>query len=703
MAIYKIIFTDVGLAKLSNAQVTQAKLNITQMAIGDANGTPYTPTGQETALKNEVYRTTAIVKTSEDDANWIEIEGVIPADVGNFTIEEFGLYDVDGDLVAISNYPSTPKPILTDGSVMDLIISSVIKSSNAELIEITLDPTTITASKDYVDNNLTEVDSRLTTQLAQTIVNIDEFFDGETDYSLVFNKAFASGYRNFYLDKIVTCETPIVIPASLTELHLDLRKSVITYTHEQNELSPNYNESLFYLDDKIANIKGGKIVYTGTFDFGASYDGKLSGIHAVGGNTIVENSEFAGFNNCGINISPRKLDAYNTNSVIRNCFLHHNRVAGLAFGNTDNLLIENNRCEFNGILSDIGTGYGLGGWRDAYPKNTKVYNNRTNDNSRKGIDFHSGFNGSIRDNEVLRNGIYGIFLGFENLDSSNNARPIGDWLVDNNIIGEMNGDKTNAYDIQAITITTYASNTSNSNFKITNNTISNFERQSKGAYVFLVASSGLVGNIFFERNVVDSQNISSFVRFSENGTYNSGVVDSNIIGNTFKATSCNDIPFSARSASRLRKLKINSNKINITDELTLTSLCNYADISESTFSNQVGFDFSNNNVDVVKANWGVYDLVLIYGRNDITSFNNFWNGKKYRDWDGKRYVMTDTTYALTDNSNWTRGSIINNSYPVIRNDAASGKDYIVDSWKRMTGGQSHALNTDWVECRTYTN
>lgn len=175
---YRLIFTAIGLAKLANAQATQNKLDITHMAIGDANDEPYMPTGEETALVNEVWRTIAVVKIHEKNANWLEVEAVIPAEVGGFTVNEFGLYDADGDFVAISNHPSTIKPILEDGSLMDLTISADIKSSNAALIELTADPTVITASKGYVDEKIVGISDstdqkfdQVSTQLAQTVHN----------------------------------------------------------------------------------------------------------------------------------------------------------------------------------------------------------------------------------------------------------------------------------------------------------------------------------------------------------------------------------------------------------------------------------------------------------------------------------------------------------------------------------------------------
>ena len=48
MANYFTLLTPTGLAKITNAQLTEGKVEIARIAIGDSNGINYKPTGTET-------------------------------------------------------------------------------------------------------------------------------------------------------------------------------------------------------------------------------------------------------------------------------------------------------------------------------------------------------------------------------------------------------------------------------------------------------------------------------------------------------------------------------------------------------------------------------------------------------------------------------------------------------------------------------
>lgn len=174
---YYTIFTNTGLAKVANAQITDNKLEITHMAFGDAQGEQYDPIGDETTLRNEVWRTTASVELSAENPNWFEVVAVIPAEVGGFTVREVGLYDVDGDLVGIGNYPETPKPVIDEGSIMDLIVRMVMAPSNIETIDMTLDPTIATASRKYVAEQIDGVTSQLAHTDAELLVGVVKVVD----------------------------------------------------------------------------------------------------------------------------------------------------------------------------------------------------------------------------------------------------------------------------------------------------------------------------------------------------------------------------------------------------------------------------------------------------------------------------------------------------------------------------------------------
>jgi len=157
MANYYTLLTPVGLAKVANAQLTQSKVAISHIAVGDSNGTNYPPTGNETALKKEKWRgSISSIAIDTANPNWIVVEAILPATVGGFTLREVALYDEVGDMIAIGNYPDTYKPVASDGSTMDLVLRTIIEVSNADSVTLKIDPNVVVASRKYVDDKMTE-------------------------------------------------------------------------------------------------------------------------------------------------------------------------------------------------------------------------------------------------------------------------------------------------------------------------------------------------------------------------------------------------------------------------------------------------------------------------------------------------------------------------------------------------------------------
>ncbi|KAB0541301.1 phage tail protein, partial [Pseudomonas palleroniana] len=107
------ILTNVGAAKQANADALGVPWKLTDMGVGDANGTDPVPSAAQTSLINE-WRRRPLNQLFIDPVNpaVIVAEQVIPADEGGFWIREIGLYDADGDLVAVANCPPSFKPIM---------------------------------------------------------------------------------------------------------------------------------------------------------------------------------------------------------------------------------------------------------------------------------------------------------------------------------------------------------------------------------------------------------------------------------------------------------------------------------------------------------------------------------------------------------------------------------------------------------------
>lgn len=156
------ILTDVGAAKLANANVLGVPWNITEMGLGDANNTDPQPSAKQTKLINE-WRRRPLNQLIIDPVNAAVIiaEQVIPADEGGRWIREVGLYDADGDLVAVANCAPSFKPILSQGSGRTQVVRMNLIVSSAANISLKIDPAVVLATRDYVDSRILEELSKL--------------------------------------------------------------------------------------------------------------------------------------------------------------------------------------------------------------------------------------------------------------------------------------------------------------------------------------------------------------------------------------------------------------------------------------------------------------------------------------------------------------------------------------------------------------
>lgn len=150
---YYTLLTEVGAAKLANATALGVPLKLTHMAVGDGGGTLPTPNSKQVALVGEKRRA-AINSLSIDlqNASQIIAEQVIPESDGGWWVREIGLFDEDGDLIAVGNCPESYKPQLAEGSGRTQTVRMVIITSSTDSITLKIDPSVVLATRGYVDN-----------------------------------------------------------------------------------------------------------------------------------------------------------------------------------------------------------------------------------------------------------------------------------------------------------------------------------------------------------------------------------------------------------------------------------------------------------------------------------------------------------------------------------------------------------------------
>ena len=157
---YFALLTNIGAAKLAKATALGAQVEITQMAVGDGNGALPTPDPAQTALMHEMRRAPLNMLTVDPaNASQIIAEQVIPEDVGGWWIREIGLFDKDGDMLAVANCAETYNPQLQEGSGRVQAIRVILIVSSTEAVTLKIDPAVVLATRQYVDNKIIEVKS----------------------------------------------------------------------------------------------------------------------------------------------------------------------------------------------------------------------------------------------------------------------------------------------------------------------------------------------------------------------------------------------------------------------------------------------------------------------------------------------------------------------------------------------------------------
>lgn len=152
---YRTILTKIGRSKIGNFVLTQQPVLLKHFAVGDSQGTPYTPTEDQTALKNEKYRV-EISKAevlSQGDINKVSVEAILASSVGGFLINEVGLFDEVGDLIAIARQPERFKPLTDDGTTSEMKFIVEFYIANASSVQVKVDPSIIVITQENLNQH----------------------------------------------------------------------------------------------------------------------------------------------------------------------------------------------------------------------------------------------------------------------------------------------------------------------------------------------------------------------------------------------------------------------------------------------------------------------------------------------------------------------------------------------------------------------
>lgn len=291
---YYAILTNQGAARLANATMLGSKLNLTQMAVGDANGVLPTPDPAQTKLINQ-KRIAPLNLLSVDPNNQSQIiaEQIIPENEGGFWIREIGLYDDEGVLIAVANCPETYKPQLQEGSGRTQTIRMILVVTNTEAITLKIDPSVVLATRKYVDDEVLELKLYVDDQMRNHIAAQDP----HTQYAQKHNPTFtgepkaptpAAGNNT---TRIATTE---FVQAAITALingapaTLDTLKEIAAAINNDPKFSTTINNALSGkqpLDETLTHLSGkdvaGLLAYLGLGDLVTA--GTASGVLSSNG------------------------------------------------------------------------------------------------------------------------------------------------------------------------------------------------------------------------------------------------------------------------------------------------------------------------------------------------------------------------------------------------------------------------------------
>ncbi|ELJ1103631.1 phage tail protein [Salmonella enterica] len=132
------LLTDRGMAKIASALADKKQLHLQKMAVGDGGGQYYEPTASQTKLRHEVWRGEMNTLTvAPNNPNWLIAELVLPEDIGGWYVREVGVFDDEGELIAIGKFPESYKPLLPGGCGKQVCIRLIMEVSNTTAVTLT--------------------------------------------------------------------------------------------------------------------------------------------------------------------------------------------------------------------------------------------------------------------------------------------------------------------------------------------------------------------------------------------------------------------------------------------------------------------------------------------------------------------------------------------------------------------------------------
>lgn len=144
---YFSLLTATGANLLINAVANKTPVKLSKIAVSDSE---IAPSEAATELENTKHEF-AINSLTQDPQNSsiLNIEGVIPSNVGGFNIRKFAIFTQSGEMFAVGRVPLSYKPALNQGAGSDLVFKIRILIGNVSNIELKVDNSVVLATRDW--------------------------------------------------------------------------------------------------------------------------------------------------------------------------------------------------------------------------------------------------------------------------------------------------------------------------------------------------------------------------------------------------------------------------------------------------------------------------------------------------------------------------------------------------------------------------
>ena len=248
------LLTASGINKLLKTASDGSKIGLKEVVVSDYEGEL---SEQTTSIPNEKYRGAInAVTIDENDNNILDVDAIIPPEVGGFYIKTAGIYCDDGSLFAVARLADTYKPLLNEGSSKDITLNFKLQIANAsESIILKVDNNIVLATRKWCEKMFLKIKDK-----------IDSYTKRESDDKFALKTELTDGlpigaYLSYPSQKTIPAGFLIADGRSLKKAEYTELFDVIGYTYGgsgDNFSLPNF------ADGKFMRSIGGNAAALGT-------------------------------------------------------------------------------------------------------------------------------------------------------------------------------------------------------------------------------------------------------------------------------------------------------------------------------------------------------------------------------------------------------------------------------------------------------